>query len=72
MSRSSDVGWIGGLFWLLLIIVLIVGEVKCIIKFFKSDFEPSYKREAIYGFSALVGVGAVVGYMDFPDEPAKK
>jgi len=48
-------------------IILIVGEVKCVIKFFESDFEPSYKRECIYGFSALFGIGAVIGYMDFED-----
>ena len=72
MSKSSNLGLIGGLFWVCLIIVLVIGEVKCIIKFFNSDFEPSYKREAIYGFSALAGVGCVVGYMDFPDQPTKK
>lgn len=60
------------IFWILLILVLVIGEVKCIVKFFKSDFEPSYKREAIYGFSAIIGVGCVVGYMDFPDTPTKK
>lgn len=46
----------------------ILGEILCIYKFFTSDFKPSYKREAIYGFSAICGVGAVVGYFDIPDE----
>jgi hypothetical protein len=72
MSKSSDVGAIGGLFWLLLVIFLVVGEIKCIVKFFDSDFEPSYKREAIYGFSAIGGIGCVVGWMDFPDTPPTK
>ena len=46
-------------------IAAIVGEVMCIVKFFKCDFEPSYKAEAIYGISACCGLGAIVGYMDF-------
>ena len=47
----------------------IVGEIICFAKFFDSDFEPSYKREIIYGVSAFTGVGGVVGYMNFPDTP---
>ncbi len=50
-----------------IIIAAVVGEVKCVIKFFNSDFEPSYRRECIYGFSAIIGIGAIVGYMDFED-----
>lgn len=49
----------------LLYIFLIVGEVRCIIKFFSCDFEPSYKAEAIYGVSTITGLGAVVGWLDF-------
>ena len=46
-------------------VAVIVGEISCIVKFFRCDFEPSYKAEAIYGFSAITGLGCVVGYMDF-------
>ncbi len=46
-------------------IAAIVGEVLCVVKFFSCDFKESYKAECIYGFSAICGVGAVVGYMDF-------
>lgn len=53
------------IFVIIIWVVAIVGEVMCIVKFFKCDFEPSYKAEAIYGFSAICGVGAIVGYMDF-------
>lgn len=49
--------------WLL----AIVGEVMCIYKFFTSDFEPSYKREIIYGASMCTGLGAIVGYINIPD-----
>jgi len=45
-------------------IALIVGEVKCIIKFVQCDFEPSYKAEAIYGLAVITGAGCIVGYLD--------
>lgn len=57
------------LVYILIVVAAVVGEVKCIYKFLTSDFEPSYKRECVYGFSALLGVGAVVGYFDIPDTP---
>lgn len=50
-------------------VAAIIGEVRCIYEFFTSDFEPSYKRECIYGFSAVCGLGAVVGYLDIEDTP---
>jgi hypothetical protein len=63
----------GGIFaailWVVLIVAGVVGEIKCIYKFFTSDFQPSYKRECIYGFSSIIGAGAIVGYIDVPDEP---
>lgn len=52
-------------FVIVLYVLLIVGEVKCIIKFFSCDFKPSYKAEAIYGVSTITGLGAIVGWMDF-------
>lgn len=60
-----------GLVIILIWIAAIFGEVRCIYQFFTSDFEPTYKREIVYGFSALCGVGAVVGYFNIPDTPQK-
>lgn len=50
----------------------IIGEVRCIYQFFTSDFEASYKREMIYGFSAITGIGAIVGYINIADEKPKQ
>lgn len=49
----------------------IVGEIRCIYQFFTSDFEPSYKREVIYGVGMCTGLGAVIGYTNIPDTPKK-
>jgi hypothetical protein len=51
--------------YLVFIILFLVGEVKCIVKFFQCDFKESYKAEIIYGVSMATGLGCVVGYMDF-------
>lgn len=67
MSRSSS-GAGFGLFAILLIIALIIGEIRCYYQFFTSDFKPSYKREIIYGIG-LVGPGAVIGWFNIPDAP---
>jgi hypothetical protein len=66
-SRIKNYGIIGGLFVVLFYGALIGGEVLCIVKFFTSDFEPSYKRECIYGFSAITGLGTIVGWIDIED-----
>lgn len=61
----KKLGLISTVFGILLITVLIVGEIKCIVKLVRCDFEPSYKAEVIYGISAITGIGAITGYMDF-------
>ena len=47
------------------VIFLTVGEILCIYRFCKCDFEPSYKAEIIYAASFVTGVGGVTGYIDF-------
>lgn len=47
------------------IALILTGEIMCIVKFFKCDFEPSYKAEIIYGVSMCTGIGVVTGWMDF-------
>lgn len=54
-------------FTVMLGIFMTIGEVMCIVKCISSDWEPSYKREIIYGASALSGIGAIVGYLNIPD-----
>ena len=51
------------IFWL----ALVAGWVSCVYKFCTSDFEPPYKREAIYGLGSVTGLGAVIGYINIED-----
>jgi hypothetical protein len=49
-------------------IVLIVGEVKCVVKAVSCNWEPVGKAEVVYTGAALVGVGCIVGYIDIEDK----
>jgi len=51
--------------YLSLAVLGFVGWVKSIVKFCQCDFEPNYKAEIIYGVSAVTGIGAVTGWMEF-------
>ena len=53
---------------LAIIVLALVGEVKCIVKAVSCNWEPIGKAEAVYTVSALVGVGAIVGYIDIEDK----
>ena len=54
--------------YLVLAVLVVVGEVKCIIKALKCNWEPIGKAEIIYTGSALTGLGAVVGWIDIEDK----
>lgn len=52
----------------LLIILLIAGEIQCIVKAVRCNWEPVGKAEIVYTASALCGVGSIVGWIDIEDE----
>lgn len=54
---------------LVLFVLIITGEVMCIVKALRCDWEAPYKAEAVYTISALTGVGCVVGYLNIKDGP---
>jgi len=51
--------------YIALIVLLLIGEIQCIVKLVKCDFEPSYKAEVIYGIGTFTGLGSIIGWMDF-------
>ena len=54
--------------YLVLVVLAVVGEVKCIIKAFKCNWEPIGKAEIAYAGSAVIGLGAIVGWIDVEDK----
>jgi hypothetical protein len=51
-----------------IVVALLVGEVKCIIKAIQCNWEPVGKAEIIYTGASLTGLGAIVGYIDIQDK----
>lgn len=51
-----------------LVALATVGEIKCIIKAVRCNWEPIGKSEIIYTGAALTGLGAIVGYIDIQDK----
>lgn len=51
-----------------LILLPIIGEVLCIYKAVKCNWEPVGKAEMVYTVSAITGLGCIVGYIDIQDK----
>ena len=54
--------------WIGLVIAGLIGEIKCIYKAYKCNWEPIGKAECVYTISAFTGVGVVVGYLTIEDK----
>jgi len=52
---------------IVIIILSIMGWVKCVIKLVKTDFEAPYKAEVIYGIGTFTGAGAIIGWIDIKE-----
>ena len=48
-------------------VLLTIGEIKCIYKAVKCNWNPIGKAEVIYTASSLTGVGMVVGWFNIED-----
>jgi len=53
--------------YLVIIVLLFIGEVKCIIKAVNCNWEPVGKAEVVYTGAALTGLGCIVGWIDIED-----
>ena len=55
-------------FVVLLIILGIIGEVKCAVKAIKCNWEPIGKAEVVYTVAFFTGFGSIVGWFDVIDK----
>lgn len=51
-----------------LVVLCFVGEIKCIVKAIRCNWDPVGKAEVIYTAAALTGVGSVVGWINIEDK----
>ena len=57
-----------GIVMLIIYVLLIIGEIKCIVKAVKCNWEPIGKAEIIYTAAACTGIGSIVGWIDIEDK----
>ena len=52
----------------MVVVLAVVGEIKCIINAVCCNWEPIGKAEVVYTASALTGLGCIVGWIDIQDK----
>jgi hypothetical protein len=57
-----------GIIFLIIPILLIIGEIRCIYKAISCDWEPVGKAEVIYTVAACTGLGSIVGWFNIEDK----
>lgn len=53
---------------IIIFIGLLVGEIKCIYKMCKCNWDPIGKAEIFYTVGTFTGAGAIIGYIDIEDK----
>ena len=53
---------------LIIIVLALIGEIKCVYKAINCNWEPIGKAEIIYTVGAFTGLGVIIGYMDIEDK----
>lgn len=66
-TRENPIPLIIAISKLLLILALLSGEVICVVRAVKCNWEPIGKAELIYTVSAVTGLGVIVGWIDIED-----
>lgn len=57
-----------GFFVILLWILGIIGEIMCIVKMVRCNWEPIGKSEIIYTIGTFTATGAIIGYLNIEDK----
>ena len=52
----------------IIIALALVGEIRCVVKAVRCNWEPVGKAEILYTASAACGLGAIVGWIDIEDK----
>lgn len=53
---------------ILIWVLAIIGEIKCIIKAVDCNWQPVGKAEVLYTVAACTGVGSIVGWINIEDK----
>jgi hypothetical protein len=67
MDKGEGTGIVMVGIYLVIIVLLFIGEVKCIIKAVNCNWEPVGKAEVVYTGAAITGLGCIVGWIEIED-----
>lgn len=56
------------IFIILIFILGLIGEIRCIYKAVTCNWEPIGKAEIIYSGASLTGLGVIIGWVDIKDK----
>lgn len=56
------------LFIILIVVLGLIGEIRCIYKMITCNWEPIGKAEILYTVGTFTGLGAVIGWIDIKDK----
>jgi hypothetical protein len=56
------------IFIILIIILGLIGEIRCAYKMITCNWEPIGKSEILYTVGTFTGLGAVIGWIDIKDK----
>lgn len=57
-----------GIIYGMIVIICIVGEIRCIYKTVTCNWEPIGKAEVVYTISTVTGLGCIVGWFNIEDK----
>lgn len=52
----------------IILIGMLIGEIKCIIKMVRCNWEPIGKAEILYTVGTFTGAGCIIGYLNIEDK----
>jgi len=64
----SKTGIVFVILYVMIPLLLLAGEVRCIYKAVTCNWEPIGKAEIIYTASACTGIGCIVGWINIEDK----
>lgn len=53
---------------LVIVILILIGEIRCVYKAVTCNWEPVGKAEIVYTGAAVTGLGIIVGYLNIKDK----
>jgi hypothetical protein len=68
MKTTKEKGSVLLIFTILVILLAVIGEIRCIYKTVTCNWYPIGKAEVIYTIGTFTGFGSIIGWIDIEDK----